>query len=176
MVGFDGSILRRQFKGSQRGSRFQFRPGTLKIANPILLIKFFRMNGQYSVAAHWPGDFDEAGLQKWAEELRGRLDVARISLGLLFMAPKFFKHASQVLEIVRVHARVPLLVGCSSHSLIAGSDEIEEDAGLVLGLYYLPDAVLTPFYFSQQQLDEASGATYWHTETDIAPEETNGWL
>jgi len=134
------------------------------------------MNSQYSVAAHWPGDFDEVALQKWAEELRSRIDAPKISLGLLFMAPKFFKHASQVLELVRVHARIPLLVGCSSHSLIAAGDEIEEEAGLVLGLYHLPEAVLTPFYFTQEQLDEASSPAYWHMESGISPEETNGWL
>jgi len=134
------------------------------------------MKNQYSVAAHWAADFDEVGLQKWAEELRAGLDAPRLSLGLVFMAPKFFKHAAQVLELLRVHARVPLLVGCSSHSLIAAGEEIEEDAGLVLGLYYLPGAVLKPVYISQAQLDEASGPSYWHMETGLSPEETNGWL
>src|SRR3954468_8453148 len=134
------------------------------------------MKNQYSVAAHWAADFDEVGLQKWEEELRAGLDAPRLSLGLVFMAPKFFKHAAQVLELLRVHARVPLLVGCSSHSLIAAGEEIEEDAGLVLGLYYLPGAGLKPVYISQAQLDEASGPSYWHMETGLSPEETNGWL
>jgi small ligand-binding sensory domain FIST len=134
------------------------------------------MNGQYSVAAHWSGDFDDSGLQKWAEELRGKLQAPKASLGLVFMAPKFFPHATEVLELLRVHARIPLLVGCSSHSLIAGSDEIEEEAGLVLGLYYLPGAVLKPFYFAQEQLDEATGPAYWHLESGVTPQETNGWL
>jgi len=128
------------------------------------------------VAAHWAGDFDEAGLQKWAEDLRGKISAPKLSLGLVFMGPRFFKHASQVLELLRVHARIPLLAGCSSHSLIAAGEEIEEDAGLVLGLYHLPGAVLKPFYFNQAQLDEASGPSYWHMETGVSPEESNGWL
>jgi len=128
------------------------------------------------VAAHWPGDFDERALQKWTEELRAKLDAPKASLGLVFMSPKFFPQAAQMLETLRVHARLPLLVGCSSHSLIANGREIEEEGGLVLGLYYLPGAVLTPFYFTQQQLEEASGPSYWRTETGIAPEDTNGWL
>ena len=37
----------------------------------------------------------------------------------------FTPRAQQVLEILRVHARIPLLVGCSSQSLIAGAQEIE---------------------------------------------------
>src|SRR5437899_2087470 len=134
------------------------------------------MNSPYSVAAHWAGGFDESGLQKWAEELRSKLEAPKASLGLVFMAPKFFGHAPQVLELLRVHARIPILLGCSSHSLIAGSEEIEEEAGLALGLYHLPGAVLKPFYFTQEQLDEATGPGYWHLESGVSREETNGWL
>src|SRR3954468_3166799 len=134
------------------------------------------MNSRYSVAGHWPGDFDDAGLQKWAEELRNRLDAPKASLGLVFMAPKFFPYAAQTLELLRVHARLPLLAGCSSNSLIAAGEEIEEGGGLALGLYHLPGAVLKPFYFTQEQLDEATGPGYWHLESGVSREETNGWL
>jgi len=92
------------------------------------------------------------------------------------MAPKFFPYAAQVLELLRVHGRVPLLVGCSSHSLIAADQEIEEEGGLVLGLYHLPGAKLTPFYFTQEQLDQANDPGFWKLETDIPRGDTNGWL
>ncbi len=78
------------------------------------------MGNQFSVAGHWPGEFDESGLQAWAENLRRELGPARVSLGLVFMAPRFFSQARQTLEILRVHAQIPLLVGCSSQTLIAG--------------------------------------------------------
>src|SRR4051794_22503066 len=110
------------------------------------------MRNEYSVAAHWAGGFDEAGLQGWAEGLRAQLAAPQVSLGLVFMSPKFFPHADQALELLRVHARIPLLVGCSSTSLIAGEQEIEDQPGLALGLYYLPGAVLQPFHFTQAQL------------------------
>src|SRR5438067_1183191 len=109
------------------------------------------MNSRYSVAGHWAGGFDETGLQKWAEELRTKLEAPKASLGLVFMAPKFFGQAAQILELLRVHARIPILLGCSSHSLIAGSEEIEEEAGLALGLYHLPGAVLKPFDFTKAE-------------------------
>src|SRR5262245_12927441 len=123
------------------------------------------MRNEYSVAAHWAGDFDEAGLQSWAERLRGQLQAPKVSLGLVFMSPHFFPQAAQVLELLRVHARIPLLVGCSSTSLIAGDQELEQKPGLVLGLYHLPDASLQPFYFSQSQLDNAGGPGFWFKET-----------
>ncbi len=134
------------------------------------------MRNEYSVAAHWAGDFEEAGLQSWAEQLRGQLKAPRVSLGLIFMNPRFFPQASQILELLRVHARIPLLVGCSSGSLIAEDQEIEEKTGLVLGLYYLPEAILRPYHFTQEQLERATEPGYWQQETGLTPSQTNGWL
>jgi small ligand-binding sensory domain FIST len=134
------------------------------------------VSAEFSIAAHWPGGFDEAALRQWAEDLRRRLPAPQVSLGLVFMSPQFFPHAKQTLEILRVHAQVPLLAGCSSSGLIVGSQEIENAPGLVLSLYSLPGAELKGFRFTQAQVDEANGPVYWHLETGIEPSRTNGWL
>ena len=134
------------------------------------------MNTQYSVAAHWQGGFDEAGLQAWVEDLRQRLAAPQVSLGLVFMSPDYFDHAQQVLEILQVHGRIPLLAGCSSQSLIVDANEIEDDAGLVVALYSLPGAKLKGFHFTQQQVEEATHSEYWPAETGVAADATNGWL
>jgi len=133
------------------------------------------VNSEYSIAAHWPGGFDENGLRDWAEKLRGQLLAQQVSLGLVFMSPKFFPHAKAVLEILRVHARIPLLAGCSSGGLIAGEHEFENTDGLALALYSLPGAELKGVRFTQAQVEEANGA-YWHLETGVEPKHTNGWL
>jgi small ligand-binding sensory domain FIST len=134
------------------------------------------VNNEYSTAAHWSGTFDEAGIQRWAEDLRSQLSAPQVSLGLVFMSPRFFSHAKQVLEILRVHARIPLLAGCSSQGLIVGAQELEEKAGLTLGLYALPAADLKAFHFVQEQVEEANGPGYWPMETGVEPGQTNGWL
>ena len=134
------------------------------------------MVNEHSVAAHWSGDFDEDGLQKWAENLRARLKSPRVSLGLVFMAPRFFPNAKQVLELLRLNARIPLLVGCSSQSVIFGGQEVEENSGVALGLYALPEAELEGVHFTQEQVEEAAGPGYWPMETSVKPDETNGWL
>ena len=134
------------------------------------------MGNEYSTAAHWAGDFEEAGLQKWAENLRRQLAAPQVSLGLVFMSPRFFPRAKQVLEILRVHARIPLLAGCSSQSLIVGEHEVEQNAGLTVALYALPGADLKAVHFTQEQVEEANGPGYWHMETGIEPGQTNGWL
>ena len=134
------------------------------------------MSNEFSTAAYWQGDFDETGLCEWAGKLRAQLGAQPISLGLVFMSPNFFPHAQATLEILRVHARIPLLAGCSSTSLIAGANEIESATGIVLALYSLPGAELKSFHFSQEQVEEADGAAYWPLESAVEPKHTNGWL
>lgn len=134
------------------------------------------MQNDYSASGYWKGDFDEDGLQGWAEELRRRLGPAPVDLGLLFMSPELFARAEEILEVVRVHAKLPMLAGCSSKSLIQGDQELEDTAGMVLGLFRLPGAKLTAHYFTQDQVSESSGPGYWHGESGVGPEETNGWL
>jgi small ligand-binding sensory domain FIST len=108
--------------------------------------------------------------------LRAKLGTQPVSLGLVFMSPAFFPHAQATLEILRVHARIPLLAGCSSAGLVAGSHEIEDANGIVLALYSLPGAKLKGFHFTQAQVEEADGTAYWPVETGVGSGQTNGWL
>jgi small ligand-binding sensory domain FIST len=119
---------------------------------------------------------DEDGLADWARRLRARLKSPEVSLGLVFMSPKFFPHAAQVLEILRVHAKIPLLAGCSSSSLIANAEEIESAGGLVLALYSLPGAKLKDVRFTQETVEEADDEHFWEIETGVVKKNVNGWL
>jgi len=127
------------------------------------------MEAVHSVSGHWTEAATEAALR----ELRGRL-AGPPTLGLIFLAPKLFSKAKEILELVQIEAKVPTLIGCSGASLIATDSEIEEQAGMVLGLYSLPGAKLDVFHITQEQVEEATGPSYWHMETGI--EQTNGWL
>ncbi len=134
------------------------------------------MQNDHSVAAHWSGDLDEQRFRNWVEELRGKLKASSVDLGLVFINPRYFDVAPAILELIRVHGQVPLLAGCSSASLIAGTEEIEDEAGLVLGLFSLPGARLHAIRFTQEQVEESSGPAYWQMENGVRPEETNGWI
>ena len=92
------------------------------------------------------------------------------------MSPKYFPHAKQVLDILRVHAQIPLLAGCSSQGLIVEQREVEEGAGITLGLYALPGSTLKAVHFTQEQVEEANEAGYWRLETGVETDQTNGWL
>ena len=138
------------------------------------------MKHPHGVVAHWTGGWDEVGLCRWVEALRSRLDAPGVTLGMLFATPRFFDHATELLELVRVYGRVPLLVGCSSHALVTGQYEYEPGAhpepGLTLGLYHLPGARLKARYLGSSQMDAVEGPTSWHRFTEVAPAECGGWL
>ena len=119
---------------------------------------------------------DEDGLADWARRLRARMPAKDVSLGLVFLSPKFFPHAQAVLEILRLHARIPLLAGCSGNALVAGSEELENAGGLVLALYSLPGAKLKAVHITQEQIDRAAEEPFWPTESGVAKEDANGWL
>jgi small ligand-binding sensory domain FIST len=101
----------------------------------------------HSVVGHWSGPWDEEGLVEFAADLRRRLGSRSVTFGLIFLAPELAGRAVEVLELVRVHARVPVLAGCSSLGLVVGGREIESATGLVLALHALPGAraVAVPF-------------------------------
>ena len=119
---------------------------------------------------------DEAGLADWARRLRARLPAKEVSLGLVFMSPKFFPHAAEVLEILRVHAQIPLLAGCSGGGLVVNAEELENAGGLALALYSLPGAKLTGVRFTQENVSTADGKNLWPVETGVARNQVNGWL
>jgi small ligand-binding sensory domain FIST len=131
---------------------------------------------EFAVSGHWKADFDETALSAWAQRLRQNLRAPRVSLGLLFMTPHYFDAAARILEVLRVHAEIPLLLGCSSTGLIIGSREIEDEPGLVLSLFSLPGAELRGVHFTQAQVEEANGPGYWALETGLTAEQLNGWL
>ncbi len=130
----------------------------------------------FSVAGHWVGGFDDRGLQEWAAQLRSELKSGKADLGLVFMSPAYFDRAGEILEILQVHAQVPMLVGCSCGGRIAGGQEYEESEGLVLGLYHLPGASLHGIHFTQEQVQRADGPQFWQAETGVESKQNQGWL
>jgi small ligand-binding sensory domain FIST len=149
--------------------------GQCSVARKGFCVYCIAVNTEFSIAARWSEGFNETGLRNWVEGLRSQLS-APVTLGLVFMSPDFFPHAAATLEILRVHGRIPLLAGCSGAGLIVGEEEMETATGLVLALYSLPGAQLKGVRFTQSQVEEATGGTYWHLETGIEPSNTNGWL
>ncbi len=130
----------------------------------------------HAAAGHLAGPYDEAALAAFADALRMRLTAGTPTLGLVFLGGPFHAHAKEVLEVVRLHARVPLLAGCSSHALVANGREIEGEAGLALALYHLPGAELHGFHFHAEDTEDGQGANFWVRQSGVKPEQVRGWL
>jgi small ligand-binding sensory domain FIST len=134
------------------------------------------MRTETGVAVRWQGGCDESGLEAWAADARAGLGNRRVSLGIAFLTPRLFPDAAQVLEILRVHARIPLLIGASSTSLIANGVETEDCDGIALGLFSLPGAELRGFRIEPEQLAVAAEPEHWVRETGMNPRGAGGWL
>ena len=134
------------------------------------------MSQSYAISAHWDQGFDEDKLESWAEQLRKQLIDERVSLGLIFLTPPFFEHADKVMEIIRVHARVPMLIGCTSHGIIVNGEEIEQRGGFALSLIQLPGADLNAFALSADQVNELEDENTLSNITGTSQDDINGWL
>ena len=134
------------------------------------------MRAPHGITGHWQGGWDEAGLERWAASLRSRLLAPEVHLGVVFFSPADFSDVPALLEILRLNARIPLLVGASSPSYVANGLELEKSGGLVLVLFHLPGATLRALHLGQEDLDAGAGPDFWHETTGIAADTVNGWL
>ena len=132
------------------------------------------MNSSHSFATYYDEAHEIDALEAWASKSYHQFPGEEISLGLVFITPQFFNHAVEILEILRVHARIPLLIGCSGRGLIANAQEMEKNSGIVLSLHHLPGAQLNAFHFTQEQVSQGDELGFWHKYTGI--EDCNGWL
>lgn len=134
------------------------------------------MTQPHAVAAHYTGGWDETRLQRWATQLRQRLEAPEVTLGVVFMTPAYEAVATEVLELLRLHARIPLLVGCSARGLVVNGSELEDDTGLAVQLFHLPGARARAVHITQDQLDDLADPTDWHRITRFTPPEVKGWF
>ncbi len=133
------------------------------------------MKNAFSTADLWTGEPDLVALAAWAADLRRQI-THPIDLAVVFVSPLYFEAAADIIACLRSATGNPVLIGCSTNSLIAGETECEDSQGISLGLFSLPGAELEVVRFTQNQVEEWSGAGYWRLETGREPESLNGWL
>ncbi|MSU34719.1 MAG: hypothetical protein EXS36_06330 [Pedosphaera sp.] len=130
------------------------------------------MRDPHAVVGHWKGEWDEPALIEWAAGLRSHLAQPCVSVGLLFASQDFAAHAPDLLEILRVHARIPLLVGSTSQQLVCNGEGTE--GGLVLGLFHLPGARLEAHHLTLEQLRESADVA--SPAITMRPPDLKGWI
>ena len=121
------------------------------------------------------GEFRESTVIAAAEQALAECG-GQPTCGFLFLSASWLPQIHEVLDLVRLHGRIPLLVGSIGAGLIGRSQEAEGVAGLSLLLVRLPETKMTPVLISSEQIEESTGPGYWQMETGIRPEEVDSWI
>ena len=91
------------------------------------------------------------------------------TVGFLFLSASWLPQINEVLDLVRLHGRIPLLVGSLGAGLIGAKQGAEGVAGMSLLLLSLPETKLTPVLISNEQIEESTGPAYWQMESGMVP-------
>ena len=129
----------------------------------------------YAASRLVSGPLDEAVIRQTAIELRQELNGPP-TFGLVFVTPDYAEKASDFLELIRIYARVPTLVGCSGIGLVGSAEEQEDGSGFSLLLVSLPGAKATAVPFDQDMVETATGSGYWHDRTQVSAADARAWL
>ena len=121
------------------------------------------------------GDFREDAVIAAAERALAECG-GQPTCGFLFLSASWLPQIHEVLDLVRLHGRIPLLLGSVGGGLIGRSQEAEGVAGMSLLLVRLPEVQLTPVLISSEQIEESTGPAYWQMEAGLGPEEVDSWI
>jgi small ligand-binding sensory domain FIST len=121
------------------------------------------------------GKYSEKAVIEVAESLRIEIG-ANPSLGVLFLTQEWKPHLEDTLELIRLHGHVSQLVGCSGWGVIGNRREIEHEPGFSLILFSLPAESFSVLQISESEIEESSGADYWHATTGLRPKEVTAWI
>lgn len=117
--------------------------------------------------------FSESLVTKTARELLEEIG-GRVSMGVVFCSLDYREHLEEFLEILQVHAHIPLLVGCSASGFIGTNAEAEGASGFSLLLLDLPNTKLHPFTFTQATAPDWDDADGWKNAVGVG--EVDAWL
>jgi small ligand-binding sensory domain FIST len=121
------------------------------------------------------GTYSEAEIITVAQKLRTQLG-GNAALGFVFATPEWRDHLEDTLELIRLHARVPRLVGCSGSGIIGTKTELERRPGLSILLLSIPENSFQIFTISESDLEGGSDPEFWREFTGLKPNDVNGWI
>ena len=117
--------------------------------------------------------FSESLVTETASEMLGEIG-GRVSMGVVFCSLDYREHLEEFLEILQVHAHIPLLVGCSASGFIGTNAEAERASGFSLLLLDLPNTKLHPFTFTEETAPDWDDAEGWKNAVGVSS--MDAWL
>ena len=121
------------------------------------------------------GEFQESAVIAAAAEALEECG-GQPTCGFLFLSTSWLPQIHEVLDLVRLHGRIPLLVGSLGAGLIGKGQEAEGVAGMSLLLLSLPETTLTPLTISSEQIEESTGPGYWQAMSGLGPDDVDSWI
>jgi small ligand-binding sensory domain FIST len=120
-------------------------------------------------------DWTEA-VEDLTRQVHTRLPNGRADLVLLFLHPRFTPHAQPLAEQLRINLAAHHLVGCTGAGIIGVNVEVENLPAISLLAAELPEVNVTPFRVTQEELEEASGPSFWHFLLQTPPTQKPNFL
>jgi small ligand-binding sensory domain FIST len=102
---------------------------------------------------------------------RAQLGMAKVDLAMLFVSPKFVGELADLIEDIHLRLGARNLVGCTGGGIIGVDREVEGSPAVALWAASMPGVSVEPFRVTQQQVEEANGPAFWHSELGIGLED-----
>jgi len=128
----------------------------------------------HSVVKYFTLPFNEVEIENWAMAQKEAL-AGPVTFGQLFTTPECSRRAKEIMEIVQIYAHVPTIIGCSASGLIAGNQEIENEAGCCIALYHLPSTQARAIHLPLDVFEPADRAAKIRAAIGPHPEHVNAW-
>jgi small ligand-binding sensory domain FIST len=128
-----------------------------------------------AVSQLFAGTYSEPEIIAVAQKLSTELG-GNAALGFVFATPEWRGHLEDTLELIRLHARVPRLVGCSGSGIIGTKTELEHRPGISILLLSIPENSFQIFTISENDVEGGSDPGFWREFTGLQPKDVNGWI
>jgi small ligand-binding sensory domain FIST len=106
------------------------------------------------------GPFSESTVTGAARSVREQLG-APATIAFAFITADYIPFLESFTDAIRVEGHVSELVGCTGSGIIHNGTEMEDGSGFSLLAIHAPGAAVTPFEFSQEDVDKLSGPSFW---------------
>ncbi len=123
---------------------------------------------KFSAAISVERDADKAAIEL-CRQVRAQLGDSKVDLALLFVSPRFVDVLPDFIENVHLRLGARHLIGCTGGGIIGADLEVERSSAISLWAASMPGVTVEPFRITQEQVDEANGPAYWHSELDVEP-------
>jgi small ligand-binding sensory domain FIST len=121
------------------------------------------------------GTYSEKAVIEVAVSLQTELGT-NAAIGFLFVTQEWHPHLEDTLELIRLHARVPQIVGSSGWGIIGTRFELEQQPGFSLLLLALPPESFEVLSLAEAQIESSDGSDFWPRETGLPADRVRSWL